>query len=435
MPQPRLMEHLALLITVLVIIGYPLVGMVASLVNAESNLLTYSYRAFVLALSVIAILSVFFRPIPGRIDGWLMFFLLAYAVRLSYDAYVSENPEAQDALLFFTVAVFFPVLACMIYRVSSFSDTLVARSILGIGLLVQVLAVVAYVLDLGYNPWADQGIETTRLGFEKLNSISLGHAAGTTLICALYLILKTRLGFLMRITAWVALAISTYVILVANSRGPFIATGAAMAWFFLSRMRLAVYVAPVFLLLVSIVSTDNPLIANVFERFEVDFSIDGSIAARLAAQQLAIDAFLEEPVFGSHFLDPVLGAGSYPHNVFIETAMALGIFGLILVLIIMARAGRKIFTFFNAQHPLLVMLLIKAVVAGQFSGNLWGSDSLYLLLALTLTGVRRRKVTRVESSAVPLYQPGFPPHSQVGLNPDRFQPSQQFVNDDARRGF
>ncbi len=378
--------RLGLLLWVLVLVGYPLVGIILAYVDLPSTALTIPYRMMIFFLAFIIIVGSLLGRQSGRVDVLATVFFLVYAFRLWYDWQFTSIPDAERALLYFLVVVFVPVVATMLSGINRFHDSTFAKLLMLGALAVMIIAVLSYLLGKGFNPWAEQGGETIRLGFKALNPISLGHVAGTALICGFYLLYETRpKGMYPRVLAWSVVVMGCFVIVLANSRGPIVATGLALAWFFLVRFKRVAYIMPLLVLIPFFMSTDNILIANMTERFSVNVGEDLSATGRLFAQELAIRAFLDYPIFGAYYIDPRLGAGSYPHNIIIETAMALGITGLIMIFAMLIRAAKKILLFYNASHPLLVLLLIQYFVGNQLSGALWGADAFFMLLTMCLT--------------------------------------------------
>jgi O-antigen ligase len=376
-------------VRVLVLIGYPAVGVFVTFagLGEASQTLTVPYRVGVLCLAMIVIGAAVTRGLLGRIDGLLVLFWLIYAIRLFYDWQFADIPGADDSLLFFLMVVVVPSIAGILVGTELFADALFAKSVMIVGMFVLVACVAGYAFGYGFNPWADLGEETKRLGFEALNPISVGNAAAIVIICAFFLLMETRLSIVYKSAAWVAMGLGGYLIAVANSRGPIIACGLALVWFLLARIKRAAYVLPLFLALPFFISADNALIANLLERFTLNYEEDGSSMSRLLSQQAAIEAFLEHPLFGAFYVDPTLGQGFHPHNIVIETAMALGIFGLLLMLAMLIRAATKVLIFFNAAHPLLVMLLIQQFVLANTSGALYACDAFFMLLGMTFGAV------------------------------------------------
>jgi hypothetical protein len=177
----------------------------------------------------------------------------------------------------------------------------------------------------------------------------------------------------------------------------------AVLWFASTRIRRLVFLLPVGLLVVGILSTDVNLADKVYGRFTVDYLSDGAVVERLISQRAAIDAFFEHPFLGAYYLDPALGVGFYPHNIFIEAAMALGLFGLALLVIVTWRSILAIWKGFGAAHRLYTMLFIQYGVLSLTSGNLWSGDAFFYLLGLPLI-LRQRGGKRTGQAALPQMQ-------------------------------
>jgi hypothetical protein len=385
--------RLTLLLRTLILAGYPLAAMLATVAGTQTAAFTYPFRGLVLGLAIAVLALSFARRQRTRFDSLLVCFLLAYLARLLYDWQIADNPHAEDALFKFLVLVFFPILASMSAADLSIHERALAKGCLALALISLFSAFVLQRLGLSYNPWADAGVEINRLWFEALNPISLGHLAGLACLSALFLSFeaKEEPGWL-KILSIAALSFAILMLLYANSRGPILAAAVAMICHFLFRFKRMAFLVPVVLILPIFVATDNFLIAQVVDRFRVNESeIDLSAEGRVLATRAAIEAFIEHPLLGAHFLDPDTAAGNYPHNITIETAMALGVLGIGFLLTMLVRAGGKILAFYNRQHPLLTMLLIQQFVATSLSGAVWGNDAFFLLLAMCLMAKPRQR--------------------------------------------
>jgi hypothetical protein len=401
----RAPEKAGLVLRAMVLLGYPMIALLATLLGlgAETGKLTILYRVVVLGLALYVIVANMRYPLGGRLNGLLVTFFLLYIARLLYDWWIVDLAGASNALLFFFMLVVAPSLACMLAGTHAASDDQFAKLLLVLGSVFCIGTLAAQFTGLAYNPWADHGRETNRLAFEALNSISLGHAGAITFITSFYLFVEGRLSFYWRLALWTGFTVGGSVLVVANSRGPIIALAIALAGFFALRLRRLSYVMPILILAPLIISSDNELISNIFDRFvEQDpFQVNLSNLDRLHSQDAAIASFFKYPIFGEHYLDPALGAGAYPHNIVIETAMALGLVGLSVLGAMLAYAWTQILQFYNRSHPLLVMLFVQQFVAMQLSGALYGADAFFMLLGLALTA---RNVASQSAVAV---QPQF----------------------------
>jgi hypothetical protein len=378
----------ALAILVLTMVGYPLVGILVSYLDVDSRTLTVPYRALVSGMAVAILGSGFLCPLFGKMDPWLLAFIGIYLLRLLYDA-GSDIPGASDALLFFLVAGVLPILAVTAVGIDAYSDKAVAAGVVLVGFCVVSLAVLGNFLGIA-NLFVL--VETEgRLGFTTVNPISLGHAAASTVFCAFYLLTLTGQKVIWRAVCVCAITLGVQVLLQTISRGPLIALGIVMLWFVLSRPSRAAYLLPVGLLLTFFVSTQDSAFQRVENLFEGGAGqLDVSALERLDVQSRAIDDFLESPIVGKYFLDPSLGEGHYPHNIFIETGMALGLPGLIILGIVVFHAGRAVLMGFSSEHPVWFMLIIQFAVCSQLSGAIWGDASLLMPVSVAIGSMRSR---------------------------------------------
>jgi O-Antigen ligase len=391
----RLSTRAGLLLRTLILLGYPLIALLGTFLGfgAATTTLSIPYRVVVLMIALYITASNMNRPLGGHLNGWLITFFAIYTARLCYDWLFPDIIGAGYSLLYFFVLVLIPTCGCMLAGTDTVSDELFGKLLLCFGLVFCLGSLTAQFVGLSYNPWEKYGVENNRLTFEALNPISIGIAASVTLITAFYLLIETRPTFYWRIVSWAAVGLGGTVLLVANSRGPIISLAAAIAAFFMLRMRRLAYVLPVALLGSLIVSSNNDLFTNIIERFvDVDpFAVNLSNQERLDSQALAIQSLINHPILGEHYIDQSLGPGAYPHNIVIETGMALGLVGLSLLGLMLVRVWLNITHYYNRSHPLLMMLLLQQLVTMQFSGAIYGADSLFMLLGLALTarpGVR-----------------------------------------------
>jgi hypothetical protein len=381
-----LYERLGLLTRVMILVGYPAVGVLVSFAGLIGNtrVLTAPYRVVAILIALPVIVAALGRRLPGRVDPLLGIFWLLYLIRLTYDWQFGGIDGAETALVFFLTAVMVPSIAAIVLGTNTYSDIAFARPLLISGSAVICAIYAAWFLGLGFNPWADQGVETTRLGFEALNPISIGMVSANVLVCAAFIFFASPPQGYFKFFVLGTMGLSAVLLLVANSRGPLVACALALTWFFTNKIKRLIYLVPFLLLALLFAPLEGDIIQNMLERFNVDVAIDGASQDRIRAQKAAFAAFFDYPVFGAFHLDPELGIGYYPHNIVIEAAMALGLVGLLPLLTLMFRAARIAFADFGKEHPLIVTLLILHFFFAGLSGALWGVDTFYMLLGITL---------------------------------------------------
>jgi hypothetical protein len=365
-----------------ILIGYPFIAVVSTIIPQVQGELSIAYRAVVLALafSVLIMTASKVRFSLGFV--LVMTFLLAYLLRLLVDLFTLDQKTIYSLLLFFVGFVLVPVSGVLSCGIEQESDERLARLIVRFGLILMLFFSSVWATGSGFNAWADFGGDTDRLALSALNSISMGHAAVVVILASLSLLVHFRTRGPHRSLAIVAILAAMLVLYASNSRGPIVSAAAAMLWLFSGNLRRSWIILTLIAgTLVYLVLLTNHL-DIVLNRFTFDTLEDQSNLGRAVAQRAAIDAFFSSPTFGAFSFNPKLSIGDYPHNLFIETAMTMGLVGLGGLLLILVYVAVRIKRFYNAEHPLLTALLVHQFVAIQFSGSIVSADAFFMMLGL-----------------------------------------------------
>ena len=363
----------------LTLVGYPVAGLIGSALNWDSTLASIPFRLGVLALSLV--LWAKSPPLRtwARNSPWLMAFTLLYLMRLMWDFGVSGVPGAGEALIFYIIVVL-PPAAALGLAAAQLREDQAAEAIALTGGLVCVMAVAMYFMNWGMDRSLTE--QTQRLSFEAVNPITLGHVAVTTLIAALTLLQRGRRGW-QRGLALVLIGVALTCLVLAASRAPLLVLGvcglvyavATGSW----RNRLLLLGGAALFGAATVLSTGGE--SELFVRFS-DLEVDDSSLQRLLLQANAITQFLGSPILGSAFTE--LEFLEYPHNLFIETGMALGVVGLVVMVMLIYAAGIQFVRRLRAGEVLVPLMLLQSFLAFQFSGSLWGSTGFWALVAVVL---------------------------------------------------
>ena len=92
----------------------------------------------------------------------------------------------------------------------------------------------------------------------------------------------------------------------------------------------------------------------------------------------AINEFVNNPFFGGS----IEVSGFYPHNIFLEVAMGMGIIGIILFLTILIRSIRRVNIMPRQYSTFIIIFFINAISQHMFTGAFWGSILLFFSLGL-----------------------------------------------------
>ena len=374
--QARFVYEWAPWLLVLCIAGYPFVGMVGALLNLDSSTLSVPFRVGIVLLSVAWLIHR-----PGRVEWlrghrWLLAFLGLYLLRLIWDWLVAGIPGAAEALVFFVATVLLPGFALTLSGASAIPPRLTAWRFMVVGGATCILVSAMQYFGWGVARMVDMDITGGRVYFEAVNPISLGHAATTTLIAVLSVSFQPMRP-LRRLALLAAGAAAASTLLLAASRGPLLALVICTIAFGIATGRWR-WIALITVALVSqLLSADSLLVERLSTGAEDESSLE-----RLLVQGAAIAQFLDRPILGSAFTE--LQSLEYPHNLFIETGMALGLVGLIVMVMLIYVAGVQFVRRLRAGEVLVPLLLLQYFVAIQFSGSLWGSTSFWALMAVVL---------------------------------------------------
>jgi O-antigen ligase len=365
--------------------GYPAVGLLSTYLGIADDRLSVPFRVFVFALAITALWKGKSRAPLRAVDGGLLVFWIVYSLRLLWDTYVAQVPDADTALLFFTVAVVPPVLALAL-TADSWNDRNVALCFMALG-----TAICAGGIWLSRSGLVDTTYYEGRLGFEKINPIGLGHVGCTTVLATIVFFEKAGSRFKQAISL-ISAGLGLAVLYLAESRGPVLALAAAFTAYLLFRKagwKYAIFVFAGSYAVITIFATVGVHSLLTDLRFTSTNGLleDRSSLERMRIYQEAIDAFLRNPIIGTSFALPE--SGGWAHNIFIEAAMALGVVGLVLLVILCLRSFASSVSALRTGGTMSAFLFLQFVVAGQFSGALWGWPGLWIGVALT-NALRRR---------------------------------------------
>lgn len=379
----------------LTLVGYPLAGLFAVFLRVPSWGASYPFRFAVVAISVWLLVHAAGVKPHGRLPPLVAVFWTLYVVRLLVDA-VSGPPGALEALVFFVITTLVPVLT-LVRAAPHWDESNAARAVFVLG---SAICIGGVLLGTGLIRTDRQFDHSSQLFLDTVNPISFGHVAVSTLIAAgalAYRTPRTIPGPLLAAGAAAALGCLT----VAGARGPVVALAVCALALALVQRRLGM------LLMLAAAGTFVVSMGDVevVARFQGLESVEGDASAleRLVLQANAIEIFLANPVLGGAFAEFALN--TYPHNVFIETAMALGVVGLLLIGALTLLAIARGYTLLRHRQVLLPLLFMQYFIGFQLSGALWGASAFWACLALLLWSRRAPRRALDRASVGPLLLP------------------------------
>lgn len=374
------------------LVGFSIVGSISGILLVEGNYLSILYRITYLLFCGLLVARSFYLK-TYRFDFLMIVFFSIYSLRILADYNYSFLPNISDDATFYLGTVLLPVL-CLGGGRRWYNERIALWFIAGVGTIGNILTVYAMRADLMAGIVIDPNVET-RASLASLNSISIGYNGVFTAAAATMLLLQVR-NTMWRAVFISAIILSAYLTISAASRGPIIALFFGMAVTGLGNKRARIGLTLASLAGAAIIAFTG-LPELLFERF-VSAGTDASSVDRVYAQGLSIDAALANPWFGDAYIEPVTGI--YPHNLLIESALALGIAGLLVMSWLMISMVVNSVRAATEGEMLLPFIAVAQFVNAWISAALWSSFAFYMVLWLIRD--RRSDVPREPNASAAL---------------------------------
>lgn len=376
----------------LLLLAYPLLGTLVAFTSLPSLVASVPVRTLILFLSFYLLASSDRAVAATGAAKLIIVFFCAYSIRLLWDWSVADIPVAVEygvKFLVFCVPTALAFLHCQ-----KLDEPRLARNLLVVGSVVCILAMVAYDTNI-------TGVRSTteeaegRLFLDTVNPITFGHVGVTTILAGVA-VLRFSKGLLGWTAAGAAITLGFIALQMAGSRGPLISlliclfAAAALAksqrW-----LVIPLVVGAIFLFINAADDTQNLLAARLIATVS-----GGDAEERVLLAQGAAAQFFDSPLLGSAIVEKTLGI--FPHNPFLESAMAIGVLGLLFFCVINVIAIAKIASALRSGEILVPLLAVQAITAAQVSGSLFESASMWMFLALFVGRVKTPKGRQTSNS-------------------------------------
>lgn len=287
-----------------------------------------------------------------------------------------------------------PGLVFSVFLVASVGATLLIapmdRAIINTDLtLVMNALCVVFLIGLYFNRdilFAGQG---ERMSIDKINPIAMGHTAFAFLIYFFLLLGKTKRLTIQSIVFGPMLLL---VVVFSKSRGAYIAGAGSLLIYILllkGSKRLFAILGALVVALAILATSGVELIDVVIARLQtIDVDADQSTMIRSQLFAGAWRQFLEDPVFGRYAVE--MQFNFYPHNIYLESLMAMGALGSLpfaahIILALRSTVGIIRSGKFPLAAVLTAVLFVREAIAGLASGGLWGNSIFWVTSALTIS--------------------------------------------------
>jgi hypothetical protein len=364
--------------------GYPLAGTLTSLLTPGTQTISFGFRWLVVALSVLVLVQSFLSQKQRLFPPILLVFFACCVARMYYDNFVAYIPQADKVGLYFVGTVLPPALVLGVCYPNYDKEKLpIAMFVLSASICFLVTLMNEFQLAGAANMSEALG----RLFFESLNATQIGYAAVFAIFSGL-LIWKGS-PFWLKMAILAAAANSLYLLGLAAARGPVVALVLGFAYLAWTRRSFALLA---FLIILGAIAalwlSDSSLL--IFDRFTT-FGADESSDERIITMVQSWNSALENPLVGLAYVDPAVMF--YPHNFTIESGLALGIVGFLLMVYIQIRLFFLSDWLGKTGDKMLGIFVIAILTGANLSGSIWQSTDFWMVTALAF-GLASNRVVR-----------------------------------------
>ena len=335
----------------LTLYGYELISFFPSFYGlTESRPVTVAFRIFLFLLTLIVILK---NKI--RIQKWhllIFLFWFFYLLRLFHDTALSDRVINSPLIEYwsFSAIIILTILACTSY----FSAT----TLLSVRKYVLIFLFIINVLGF-YNVMTNpldvpDGVLVRADANPSLNTIAFGRTAAVLIFICLVYLLQYKTKTWVKVFLLIAMLLGIFNIFTAGSRGPLLQLCiTVLIYFFTNRnlikMRSLIALCMIFIILAFLFPNYLDVTALLFDRLqETGFSSNNSDRIRASFFNSAWNQFLDNPLLGDS-IETIVG-GTYPHNLILESLMALGLFGGILMTVLFIKSFKTAIGYMKYPH-------------------------------------------------------------------------------------
>lgn len=388
---------------VLCIIGYPLITSIflpiTSDVENASRAITVPYRAFALLIMLLVIALNYKRtirsfpfPLVILIVYWVLLILrMNIDIYLRSDIYV-KNPSQ---LWLYVFGICLPVLFSTL---KSYKYINLDKALLWVWISINVVLLTSLFANQAL--FAETGVMDRQNANIALNTIAYGHLGVMGVYLSFFYLLNRKNSFFFRALVVVVVFLSFYSMIRAGSRGPIIGLLVVLFFWIFSRRKnaligsLAILITVLVLIIfwnniLSIVGTFSPIMEE-----RIKYTLQEGDKGRSVLYQTGLNIFYENPFLGKHYaLFNSDGIPGYTHNIFIDSLMAWGIVGGIMMIYMLYSGLKSCYYNINSKNSnfWISLILVHQMTANMFSGTFYEDPLLTMLLTYHFISYSLRK--------------------------------------------
>lgn len=368
------------------ILGFPLVATISTLTNQSTNILSIVLRAIILTLCLFAFININSK---NRIIKILIYtFWILYLIRLFYDTQVLEikSPPYESSYIIMNAigVTFIPTVAILNLAHLLDANILLKKMYRLTQLLGLLIIIIVIMSEKSIIEIVSSDRFSVNTDFEKSSKINpiLISLIGTLLIVLSFFFYNINESKSKLIDMLSSILFGFFFNILGSSRSPLL--GLLCCIFILSFKKFNLKIVLLLIILTlftyQILSYLNIIDDVLFIGRIASTSIENEDDTRLLMFKGAFSQFLENPILGSSFVEKK--TQTYPHNIFVESLMSIGIIGILPFLLAIFTILKFSFSKINNAHLYIYLLFIIYTILFSFSFPLYQSAEFWIFLVL-----------------------------------------------------
>jgi O-antigen ligase len=399
--------------------GYPIQASIPIMLHISSTPVNAGFRAiYVLVALILIFVALPKRKIISQGAFWLIIFWVIYSTRFVVDMSVRGIKYGSKETVFMYSMVFgscvIPLIAVILNSKYILLNS-IYKKLYGIVVVSNLILVMLILYQYGGISLAlfSGRMEITGLNEDEhvINSIVIGLYGNVLFLLSIYsLMFIEHKRVLTRVLIGVLALVGFFNLLIAASRGPFI-TMIFLVLFMMYfkyksiKTKLSFLFKTVGISLITIfLALSTGVLNNVVENFSLFGRLDelnsniksGGKETRNFEYQSALDQFYENPIVGDQYVTTYDNV--YPHNIYLEILMSIGVLGMFVFLAIHYELYKRIVYIFKTKNHrffLLLLVLLIVLFAAMTSGGIALAPELWMIMSLFFA-IRYVNATKVK---------------------------------------
>lgn len=377
---------------VLILFGSYFVVMPPTIIGLDFTLFSLPLKYGILFMAIILIFNNCFKY---RANGKLNFtlflsFIFFYSIRVIYDLEFRNifNVVFDNKSGYYQALVYLVIVSISLFYIRKLDFNF----ILNFSFYLLLISTVLAIYNIQNSPTDMlQRAEGRFEGAQGINSIDFGHYGVSLSLISLILYNKNK-NFFLKTLNILGIVLGLFVMFMAGSRSPFLALLLSLICYQVFTFGIGKGIIYLFVLLLPFLIFYDAIV-DYLEAYGSNFivrlieAIDGDTSERDGLFNIGFNSFLDNPFLGDSFLinsGPL--HGTYPHNLILESFMAIGFTGGCIFIILLLRGIRNGLYLFklNSEKSFLAILLFQQIVLSLFSLSIYTHVKYWFIIILVL---------------------------------------------------